>query len=478
MLDKIAINLKGVGILPVGNLLLAGVSGGPDSICLLHVLHRLGYKIIAAHVNHGLRPEAAEEAMVVEQFAGKLGVGFISCQVDVLDYSRTNTVSLEEAARILRYRYLFEQAERLGASAVLVAHNADDQVETILMHLLRGSGLAGLCGMEYRTVPNVWSEDIPLVRPLLSIWRVDILKYLMENEIIANIDESNLNITFFRNRVRHELLPILDSYNPRIRQTLLRTGQSLRDDYKLLQQLANQAWERTLVGQGPGYVAIHLFDFLELPSSTQRYLLRKAIAYHLPGLLNVDFDCIERGLEFLNNGKPKAQTDLIGGLRLIKEKKVFWIATCQASLLGPDIPALAGYIQYTLNIPSTLYLNDDWQLHVEEVAASQSAIQESRANLDPFQAWLDVSEVELPLIVRTRNAGDLIKPLGMDGHSKKISDLMINLKLPSWARASWPLICSGRDILWVPGYRLSHLARIKPNTTRAIHLTLNRGLTT
>jgi tRNA(Ile)-lysidine synthase len=224
MLDKIARILQHEGKLEAQNLLLIGVSGGPDSLCLLHALHALGYHIIAAHVNHGLRPEADEEEQTIKQYAGELGVEFFSCKVDVLSYASEHSNSIEEAGRIMRYHYLFERAEKMGVCAVLVGHNADDQVETILMHLLRGSGLAGLRGMEYRSVPNPWSEHIPLIRPLLSIWREEIVKYLTEHGLKPISDQSNLDTTFFRNRLRHELFPILEKYNPRIRENLQRLG--------------------------------------------------------------------------------------------------------------------------------------------------------------------------------------------------------------------------------------------------------------
>ncbi len=149
MLDKIARILQHEGKLEAKKLSLVGVSGGPDSLCLLHALHSLGYHIIATHVNHGLRPEADDDAQMVKQYAEELGVEFTSSKVDVLSYASENSISIEEAARTMRYHYLFAQAEKMGASAVLVGHTADDQVETILMHLLRGSGLVGLRGMEY-----------------------------------------------------------------------------------------------------------------------------------------------------------------------------------------------------------------------------------------------------------------------------------------------------------------------------------------
>jgi tRNA(Ile)-lysidine synthase len=474
MLDNIDSILQQECKLHINDRVLVGVSGGPDSLCLLHTLHRLGYLIIAAHVNHKLRPEAGDESLFVKQFAKQLGVDYISCRVDVHSYARELRISIEEAARTMRYRYLFEQAKEMDARAVLVGHNADDQVETILMHLLRGSGLSGLRGMEFITLPNPWSQDIPLIRPLLSTWREDILNYLSENELIPVLDKSNLDTAYFRNRLRHELIPILESYSPHIRQNLLRSGQIMQDDYSALQQLVNTAWDRNLVRQGTGYLAFKLNGLLELSPSIQRYFMRKAIGYHLPGLIDVDFDCIERGLGFLSETKPDGQVDLVAGLCLIKEGDLFWLAHGKDALPVSDFPVLGYGVQFTLNISSSLGLDNGWELYVEEVPDPVLALEQSNANLDPYQAWVDGGEITLPMIVRCRIPGERFRPLGMNDHSMKVSDVMINLKLPKRARSTWPLVCSGQDILWIPGYRQSQLARLTPESRLILHLTLRR----
>jgi tRNA(Ile)-lysidine synthase len=478
MLDKIDSILHQECNLHIKNLLLVGLSGGPDSLCLLHVLYKHGYPIIAAHVNHALRPEADEESQIVKQFANQLGVDYISCRLDVLSFASQYSISVEEAARTMRYEYLFEQAENMGASAVLVGHNADDQAETILMHFLRGSGLSGLRGMEFRTVPNPWSQRIPLVRPLLTTRREDILKYLAENKLTPVTDLSNLDTTYFRNRLRYELLPFLEGYNPRIRENLLRTGQIMRDDYSVFQRLVSDAWDTNLIKRGPGCLAFRKSGFLELSNSIQRYLLRKAIDYHLPGLRDVDFDCIQRGLGFLSDAKQNGQVDLIAGLCIIKDGELFWVTSENYELPTSDFPEIKPGIQLTLDISSTLYLNNGWQLQAEVVPDTVQGLKESNANMDPYQTWVDVGEIVLPMIVRYRKPGERIRPLGMKGHSMKVSDLMINLKLPKRARAAWPLVCSGADILWIPGYRMSHQARIKPSSRLIVHLTLHRISTT
>jgi tRNA(Ile)-lysidine synthase len=197
----------------------------------------------------------------------------------------------------------------------------------------------------------------------------------------------------------------------------------------------------------------------------------------MPGLRDVDFECVDRGLKFLDEGKPYGQVDLMAGLRIIKDGEVFWLASGQNDLPRSDFPSIKPGLQLTLSISSTLMLNDDWKFQAIEVLDSKLAFQESIANLDPFQAWMDAGEFELPLIVRSRKAGECIRPIGMNRHSMKVSDLMINLKMPQRARSTWPLICSGEEILWIPGYRLSHLAMIKPSSHHIIHLTLSRSST-
>jgi tRNA(Ile)-lysidine synthase len=476
MLDKIAMILEKDCQLDNRDLLLVGVSGGPDSLCLLHILHTLGYKLIAAHVNHRLRSQADEEAMLVKQFASDMKVDYIATQVNVLSYAEQGSVSVEEAARILRYHYLFEQAEQRAAKAVLVGHNADDQVETILMHFLRGTGLSGLRGMEFKNVPNPWSDHIPLLRPFLSTPRAEIQKYLAENHLSPVSDQSNQDNTYFRNRVRLELLPILEDYNPRIRANLLRMSQIVRDDYQVLQNNVSLAWEEGLIDRRAGYLSFSLSQFITLPVSIQRYVVRKAVHFHLPGLRDVSLECIQRGVDFLNQVKANGQVDILSGVRIIKEGDLYWVASWQAELPGMDFPSVRQGQQLCLEIPSTIELADGWNLQIIEPPDLQNGIQKDAETVDPFQAWIAVDSLQLPLTVRTRRAGERIKPLGMEGHSVKISDLMINLKIPKRARSSWPLVCAADEIVWVPGYRVSQSASLKPDSQKIVNLILSREL--
>ena len=475
MLDKIVMILQDECSLEPKKLSVIGVSGGADSVCLLHMLNQLGYYLLAVHVNHKLRLEADEEEKIVGLFINRLGVEFASFQVDVQSYIDEHSVSVEEAARVMRYQVLFDQADKRGAQAVLVAHNADDQVETVLMHFLRGSGLTGLRGMEYRTLPNAWSATIPLVRPMITTWREEVLGYLNQQDISYTTDNSNYDTTFFRNQLRHELLPHLKQYNPRIRENLLRMSQVNKEDYAVIQELVMQAWQKNIVKQGAGYVAFKLAEFQELGPSIQRYILRRAIAYHLPSLRDIDFDCIQRGINFLCDDTRHGQSDLMAGLRLLKEGELFWLTTWAADLPASEFPMVPMGEELPLEIPSILPLNHGCKFKADIELEVDQAVQKSQENCDPFQAWFDLDQVDLPLLVRNRKPGERFQPLGMNGHSLKVSDLMVNLKMPKRTRSTWPMVCAGDSIVWIPGYRQSHLARITLDTHRIAHLKLSKS---
>lgn len=473
MLDRIA-NIIHECQLHTEKCLVVGVSGGPDSLCLLHSLHYLGHQVIAVHVNHGLRPDADKEEQQVKQFADHLGIESISCYVEVMKFAVHASLSIEEAARNQRYTSLFEQARRSGAQAVVVGHNADDQVETILLHLLRGSGLVGLRGMEYRTLPNQWSKDIPLIRPLLSTWRSEVQDYISDHHLTPVFDESNDDVLYFRNRLRHELLPILENYNPAIREVFLRMGQVFRDDYSVLEKIINSAWESTLIRIEKGFLAFRTQEFIRLPIAIQRYVLRRAISHLIPGLRDVDFKSIERGRMLVVGEKRNSQSDLIAGLYLIKAGDQFMIVSELAESLGDDSPAILSDDQLILTNQAIHILNHDWRLEMDEVINWEISNILDTTDMDPFQAYMDMDALELPLYARKRHPGDKIKPFGLNGHSIKISDLMINLKIPKRVRSRWPIICSGMKIVWVPGYRVSESVRIKKGTSRLIHLRLFR----
>ncbi len=203
----------------------------------MEALRQAGYPVIVAHFNHQLRPDSDREATALEKAVSRKNLPAIFESGDVRGYAESKGLSIEEAARTLRYRFLFEQARECDAQAVAVGHTADDQVETVLMHFLRGAGLTGLKGMSYRSFLPVFDESIPVVRPLLDIWREETVEYCAANGLSPYYDPSNDSPDFLRNRIRHLLIPQLETYNPRFREALWRTAHSLAGDYSALSEL-------------------------------------------------------------------------------------------------------------------------------------------------------------------------------------------------------------------------------------------------
>lgn len=436
------------------------VSGGADSLALLHALRGFNYPLVCATFNHRLRPEAADEVARVRQLAESLGIPFVTDSADVAAYAGAEGLSTEEAARALRYRFLFREARKAGAQAVVTGHTADDQAETLLMHFLRGAGLSGLKGMSGRVVLPVFDivpaggAEIPLVRPLLGWWRADTEAYCHENGLSPIYDPTNMDTTYFRNRLRHELIPTLEGYNPRVRQTLVRTALALQGDEALLAEVVEAAWTKSVLAQGVGYIS---FAHAALESSSlalRRNLFKRAAFTLRPGLRDIDFAALERAATL------KA-VDLAGGLRLFVEGEKIYLAAHEADLPFSEWP----------QIENGELL--DWKL-VSEIFTGENLSVLAQANGDPFTAWLDADLTDDSLRVRAVRAGDRFQPLGMPGASVKLQDFFVNAKLPRRARTKWPLICVGDEIAWVVGLRLAHPFRVTEKTKRAILLQLKR----
>ena len=221
MESKFEINLKENCKVKFGKPIILGISGGIDSICMLNLFSRFEIPLIIAHFQHGLRESAEGDALFVEKLAKKYSFPFVVRHGKIDEVAKRETLSIEEAARIYRYRFLFDLAEKYSAQSVAVAHNADDQVETVLMHLLRGSGLTGLTGMDQFSIIKSFHLKIPLIRPMLNIWRSEIEEFVNLNSLDYRIDPTNLNKKYSRNKIRHEVLPYLEQSYPGLRKRLL-----------------------------------------------------------------------------------------------------------------------------------------------------------------------------------------------------------------------------------------------------------------
>ncbi len=451
--------------------IVVGVSGGADSLALMDGLFRLNYPLIVAHLDHGLRPESGEDARYVQLMAEVRGLPYIMDHENVRKQASENGQSLEEAARSIRYNFLFNQARKHAAQAVAVAHHADDQVETVLMHFLRGAGLPGLSGMAYRSLLPVWDRDVPLVRPLLSHWRKEIEAYLAETGIEARVDVSNWDETFFRNRLRHSLIPALEMYNPQIRKSLWRMSDVLAAEEKFLSKLAEDAWNRCVSEDSSCQIVFKREDFLSLSLALQRRVLLRAVQTIRPARRDVGFDAIERGIEFIQNPAQKGEIDFVGRLNLAVVRDQFVVKTWRSTLPEWDSPLLVSPDDSRRLGPNDeLSLDNGWCLIstlLPEIPSERPWLSES---VSAKKVWLDAEGVSFPMVVRSRRPGDRWRPLGLTEGTQKLKDFFINEKLPAHLRDRWPLVCSGQDIIWVVGFRPSERSRITPETSQILHI--------
>jgi len=454
---------------------LVAVSGGADSLCVADFLHQHGYSLVVAHFDHKLRPGSSSEANIVKEFAQQRDLQFVLGEEEVRARIKEGVTSVEEAARNARYEFLFRYAEELHAQAVVVGHTADDQVETFLMHLLRGAGLGGLSGMPYRWLPNTWHDRIPLVRPLLSIWREETTAYCQQRGLEVVVDPTNSDPSYFRNRLRLELIPYLETFNPSVRKLIWQTVQVLGGDRETITQIIDQAWSRVLVGSGENYVTLDTVLCSTYPLATQRHLIRRAIGRLRPGLRDISFEAVERAVGQIQQSKPFAEVDLIAGLKMVSEDDRMWIAEWSAELPVVDWPQV-NVDPVTLDIGSAIDLHQGWQLAAEQVEVGSIPPQAIDGVVN--QTYLDLERIEMPLMVRTRKPGDRIQLSGLQGRSQKVADFMINQKIPRRAREKWPLVCSSDQIVWVAGYRAAHFCRITSQTSRVLKLELRQGIST
>ena len=319
LLPEIAALLSDEYRLRKDDLLVLGVSGGADSMCLMHLLHELPYPLVIAHLDHTMRTDSAADAAFVQAAAAELDLPFEGGKQDVRTYAEAKHMNLEEAARELRYRFLFGVAEAREAQAVIVAHTADDQAETILMNLLRGAGPAGLSGMPLRAAQTPWSEQIPLLRPLLRTSRQAVEDYCAANGIRYLQDPSNADTSLLRNKLRHDVMPALQAINPNLGNALQNTADIIAADDELLNALTAKAWSACLIDSTEQHLAFDRLHFEQQALAIQRRLIRKAHQHLTPEEAELSFEGVGQLLDFLADSGENARLEWRAGLDAILE---------------------------------------------------------------------------------------------------------------------------------------------------------------
>jgi tRNA(Ile)-lysidine synthase len=448
-----------------GKKLVVAVSGGPDSVCLLHILARLQKRLKVslhiAHLNHQLRgAESEADAKYVSALSHQLGIPATIEGREVKGYQAEHRLSLEEAAREVRYGFLAEVAKTIGTNLVAVGHTRDDHIETILLHLIRGTGTRGLRGLQPYTEWKSKTGSTIVIRPLLEISHEEAEDYCRSHKLKPRTDATNISLSPLRNRVRHQLLPLLKNYNPGIAQALLRTAQIASDDIDFLDKEVTRLWDKVAQEQ-PNAIILDKKKIDRLPPTMKRYLLRAAVERMLGSAKDIEMRHIEEVISALDKPAGK-RLSLPQGLIFSLEYDRYLLAS-DPTALSP-LPVLNG--EFQLKIPGKTKL-PGW--HIEAAVINR----EGMAEKGDFTAYLDLEKAGDRLLVRPRKRGDRFQPLGLS-KPKKLNEFMIDAKIPQAWRQRVPIVCSPEQIIWVVGWRIDERAKVSEKTKKVLHLKFER----
>jgi tRNA(Ile)-lysidine synthase len=468
--DRILGYIRANNLIKPGQKILAAVSGGADSVCLLEILfglqQELEISLHAAHLNHQLREEEADgDALYVAELAEKLKIPFTIGKRDVAAYQLKNKLSLEEAAREVRYGFLYEVMRETGSACVAAGHTMDDQAETILMHILRGTGIRGLRGLQPEQNLKISGGNLTVIRPLLEVKRSETEDFCKRIGLFPRIDSSNESYSMLRNRVRHELLPLLTQYNPSVCDSLLRISSVAVDDLIYLDTVTEQNWHK-IVKRSGNTLIIDKNQFLDLHNSLKRNLLRFAVENLAGTLKDIETRHIEEIMQVLN--KPAGRSvNLPYGL-------VFYI-DYDRFLIGTDIETISPYPeldgQYKIKIP-TDGVYGEWHVKSELYHGDEIEKALLKSDEEKLTACFDYDKTGSEIIMRTRRSGDAFQPLGMDS-LKKVGEFMVDARVPRPWRSRIPVFCSSGQIIWLAGLRIDERVKVTAETRTALCLRLS-----
>lgn len=428
-----------------GETVVVAVSGGADSVALLDLLTQLDAEqlnLVVAHLNHGLRgAESDGDENFVAALAEGYGLTFVAKRVDVAAFAAKERLSLEDAGRKARYAFFDESARAHGATSIALAHHQDDQAETVLIRLLRGSGGSGLSAMA--------SSAQKLRRPLLQVSRAEIERYLKLRGITWRTDATNADTAILRNSIRHELIPLLRRYNPKVSQRLAATAEILASDEELLEQLTSAAYQRLADCHGAA-IAFSTEPLLREPRALRLRLYRRALQELRGDLMRIGTAHLEAIDRLAASTRPNARAKLPGAC---------FVSRCYDTLnfARSDLPAGVAW-EHVVAGEGEHPLPRGGRLTVQRIPRPHQPETASR-----LVAYLSPEAAPFPWLLRSFAPGDRFIPLGMTG-AQKIKDLFINEKIPPLMRSRIPLLVSGGEIIWVPGVRMGEKARITAAT--------------
>ena len=459
-IKKVRKTLKKYNMLSAKERVLVGVSGGPDSVALLHALYRLkedfGIEIFIGHLNHMFRPKDSNKAEnFVKNLAEELGLPFTSKRVNVPQYMKDEKLSAQEAAREVRYCFFIEEAKKSRVAKIAKGHNADDQAETVLMRIIKGSGSRGLGG-----IPPV--RDNKFIRPLIETTREEINDFLKENNLDSILDPSNKETIYLRNQIRIELIPALQKeYNPKIKEELVHLSAIMRDEEAYLDKIVEEVLSKVLLLKNKNRIEIDIKSLARLDLAIQRRIIGKAMKCLCKKMRGVSFRHFSDILELIYKRTSGRSLNLPGGLIAKKEY--------QNLILTNDSGDSRTDFDYSVKVPCTIDIETKgasyrFDFKIKEI---KDIVKDFKSNKNRYCVFLDFDKAGEELVVRNRRPGDRFRPFGMSG-TKKLKEYFIDEKIPISERDAIPLLAKNKDVLWIPGWRLSEDVRLTEESRKAL----------
>ena len=454
--QKVEWTISRYHMLDPGDLCIVGVSGGPDSVCLLHILHELRealqIRLMVAHFDHGLRAKEDEaETHFVRDLAASMALAFETEKASLLEEGVTSSV--EERARNARYTFFEKLMDKLEAQKIAVGHNLNDQAETVLMRLLRGSGPPGLTGIPPK-------RENTIIRPLIEVQREEIESYLKARNLSYVMDSSNLETDYLRNRIRLELLPRLLEYQPRLIEHLGQLSRIMQSDNNYLEAESEDWVAREGQQNAAGDISIPVPSFIALSEPIRNRVTRHLLRSMRKTLRSIDHGHIESVYLLAKSKKPQGILNLPNGLTV---KRVY----DRLAFMAGDADKSVAF-HYRLDGVGTYYLKE-----IGRSVTLDELEREADLNLQSHEwtAYLDADKLQYPLVLRNFRPGDRFVPLGMAGH-KKIKDFFIDLKLPSEERVLTPILVSQDTPVWVCGHRIDDRFKVTSETRRILKVAI------
>ena len=457
MLPEVAIKaIESHHMLERGDRVLVAVSGGPDSAALLDVLAllqpRYGIELRVAHLNHMLRPEAMEEADFVRALAGERGFPITVGSADVRAIAAQEKLSIEHAARNARREFLLRTADAVGASRIALGHHADDRVETVLLRLLRGTGVDGLAGI--RPVAG------PIIRPLFDATRAQIEQYITERGLPYREDPSNRDPAFLRNRVRWELAPMLEELEPGFRSAVLRLSELAAQEAGWLRERAWAILQRALAERTEQSLTLRIASLARAAAPVQRRVVREAMRLLLGETMDVEQAHVEAALGLIRRGRTGAVVHLPRALTVERGYGALLLRVGQVERAEP-------IGEFALSVPGETEIAPLGISLIAQVLPRRQA--QSPLEEPPNAVQLDYEKTPQPLMARAWRRGDRFQPLGMAG-TMKLHDFFVNQKIPRAQRQRIPIITAGGEIAWIVGWRVDDRFKVTDATEAVLRL--------